>query len=589
MPESPELEPNVEDSGTPLDSPPTPSPPMHRAVSAGLLSLIVLVGIVLRFWGIGWSLPDARHPLATFHPDELVNYNVSQNVSVLAGKFDIGFYNYGTLYFYLTDVAQMIGRTYGAIPNTPALPKDSPPLTPMQLAARSLLETRGCYLAGRAVSGLMGVLTIPVLFALGRRLYGDKAGLISALIYAVLPLAVLNAHFYTVDVGATLFVALALLWSARLLEKQSWKEYALAGVWTGLAAATKYSTVLVIVAPAAAHYIVTKRSAQNRPPIARLGVLLASVAVAFLIACPGPLLNWTAFWEGLPSWPGSGVRYELFEHPRLGHGLLFVNTGPGWWYHLVISLRYGIGLPMLALVLVGLVTAIRAKTEQDRLLLCFVLIYYGVTGLSGVRFARYMIPLYPALCVLAARVILEFRPRSLQLYVGMGALAVVILVTTGYTASLVHAMAVKDPRDAAADYLEAHAAPGATVAFAKTPWYFSPPLSAWFGEMSALNRVKCTESTRFRFLLPHDPSEFDTGVLAAGPDYLVLSNIETINEIRLGQPAPKKFLASIPGSYKQVAFGPPDIFNMAFASTNTGLVPDDLLYVLPRITVYEKP
>jgi 4-amino-4-deoxy-L-arabinose transferase-like glycosyltransferase len=561
----------------------------NPGIKLGLLSTIIVVGIVLRFWGIGWSLPDKRHPLATFHPDERVDFVVNGSFDITAGKFDIGYYNYGALYFYLVDLAKTMGHTYGAIPTTPSLPAGSPQLTALENAERRLPETRGNYLAGRVISALMGVLTIPVLFALGRRLYGETTGLISALIYAVLPLAVVNAHFYTVDVGATLFVALALLWSARLLEMQSWQNYVVAGVWAGLAAATKYSAGLVIVAPVAAYLIVTMRTGKTKPPLTGLAILFASTTIVFLIGCPGPLINWGAFWDGLSQWPNSGVRYELLEHPRLGHGLLFVNTGPGWWYHLVISLRYGLGLPMLALVCVGFITAARMRTEPDRLMLWFVLLFYGITGLSGVRFARYMIPLYPAFCVLAARIVLELKPLNSRRYAVQAAMGLVILLTAGYSASLVREMALKDPRDAAADYLEAHAGESPTVAFAKTPWYFSPPLSPWFGEMSPEMRSKYSESTRFKFLLSPDKSEFDTSVLTPPPDFVVISNIETINELRLDQPAAKRFPSSIPGNYRQIVFAPYRIFNMAFSSTSTGLVPDDLLYILPRITVYQKP
>src|SRR5581483_10828516 len=48
----------------------------------GLLILIVLLGLGLRLWGIGWSLPDVRHPLATYHPDELVNLNAARAADI---------------------------------------------------------------------------------------------------------------------------------------------------------------------------------------------------------------------------------------------------------------------------------------------------------------------------------------------------------------------------------------------------------------------------------------------------------------------------------------------------------------------------
>jgi 4-amino-4-deoxy-L-arabinose transferase-like glycosyltransferase len=419
-------------------------------------------------------------------------------------------------------------------------------------------------------------------------LYGETAGLLAAFVYAILPLAVVNAHFYTVDVTATLFVALTLLSSARIIDSQSWQNYALAGLWTGLAAATKYSTALVIVAPVAAHLLVSSHSARKKTELTSLAVLFAASVITFLAACPGPLINWSEFWDGIPGYAGSGVRYQLLEHPHMGHGLLFVNTGPGWWYHLVVSLRYGLGLPMLVLVCAGIVVAVHKRGRSDQLLLWFTLIFYGVTGLSGVRFARYMIPLYPAFCVLAARLVIELKPNSRNSRLWKAAISQVILFTACYTGSLIEAMAGKDPRDVAADYMEAHAKPGATVAFAKTPWFFTPPLSPWFGAKAASTRAKCIESTRYRFVLPAKDTEFDVGVLTPPPDYLIISNIESINENRLNQPAPQRFLASIPGDYKQTVFAPPHIFNMTFASLSTGLVPDDLLYILPRVTVYEK-
>lgn len=558
----------------------------NRRIVYGLLAVITVLGICLRFWGIGWGLPDVRRPLATYHPDEVINFSASQRVDMLGGKFDVGFYSYGAFYFYLVDAAKIIGRGYGAIPTTPNLPADSPPLSEMQSAERQLPEIRGLYLAGRIVSAVAGVLTIAVLFALARRLFGERVGLTAALLYAAAPLAAVHAHFFTVDVCATLFVTLALLASARLLESQHWKEYLIAGICTGLAAATKYSAGLVLVAPVAAHILASPHDGRGKPRLFGPLVLVAATTLVFLTACPGPIINWDAFWNGMAEFGPSGLKYELFQHSRQGHGLLFVNTGPGWWYHLVISLRYGLGLPLLLLAATGIASAIGARTKQDRLLLWFVLVFYGITSLSAVRFARYMIPLYPALCVIAARRVWQIKPRTLHHHAVPAAFGLLVLLTGGYTVSLVHAMASRDPRDTAADYLQAKAPQGATVAFAKVPWYFSPPLSPWFGAVSPRLREKCLESTRYTFLLPHEGSEFDVSVLTPSPNYIVLSNIEAAPEIRLRTPAAQSFLELARRGRSSMVFGPPALFDMAFSGE---LVPDDLLYILPRITVYTSP
>src|SRR5687768_7408211 len=75
---------------------PTTTPPKaQRNAVFGWLALITALGLALRLWGITWSLPDARHPIATYHPDEIINLNAARNADLLRGDFDIEFYNYG--------------------------------------------------------------------------------------------------------------------------------------------------------------------------------------------------------------------------------------------------------------------------------------------------------------------------------------------------------------------------------------------------------------------------------------------------------------------------------------------------------------
>lgn len=289
------------------------------------------------------------------------------------------------------------------------------------------------------------------------------------------------------------------------------------------------------------------------------------------------------FWNG--TYPGSGVRYELFEHSRTGHGELFVNTGPGWWYHLVISLPYGLGLPLLLLSLAGLIYACRRRSKGDVLLLAFFLLYFGATGFSAVRFARYMLPLFPVLCLFAARIVCE--PLSnVNVRRMVQAIGAFVLALTGlYTFALTQRMAQPDPRDLAAAYLNRQALPGASIAFATVPWYYSPPLSPRFGELAApRRRLAAREVTRFQLRLPEQ--EWNTGVLSPPPDYIVVSNIETLHPLdRLRHPNAVAWQQSIPAGYHTQKFGSLDVFGLPPYRT---IVPDDLLYILPVVTLYTK-
>ncbi len=572
---------------------------------AGSLAVVILLGTLLRLVGLGWSLPDNRHPYATYHPDERINLNAALQADVSHLKFDIGFYNYGAFYFYLANVSHIVGRAYGIIP--------VPPNNAENIMPFRAKENAGLFFMGRLVTALMGIATIPVVFGIGRRFYNDNVGLFAAFLYTVAPLAVIHAHFLTVDVPATLFVALALLYAARLLEKVTTRDLILAGIWTGLAAATKYNAVLVGIAPLVALYLTpqpplpTVRSSlgegesQNKilPSPQRgtsdqgrgvggegkkwksLGILLASVVLTFLIACPGVWLNFDAFWNGIPNYPGSGVRYELFEHSCEGHGELFLQTGIGVWYHLVISLRQGLSLPFLLLFLVGIGVAFKRRTPADRVLLIFFFVSYLLYSLSAVRFARYMIPLFPGISVLAARTLLE--PGTVGKWLrGFAIIAGIIASIISYF--FVQVMQGKDPRDAAADWMERNAKPGATVAFGRIPWFTSPPLNPRFGLPAAPQRAEAVNDTsRYNFRIPE--KEWDQSVLTPAPDYIIVSNLEFMHPVRLENAAAISFLnaARRDRSVHDFASG---LFILL--TLHQSLLSEDILYVLPEVTIYEK-
>ncbi|HEV2472199.1 MAG TPA: glycosyltransferase family 39 protein [Chthonomonadales bacterium] len=537
----------------------------RRVVSSALFAIIIL-GCALRFAGIGWGLPNAFHPGSTYHPDELINLGAALRVDIPHGKLDTQFYSYGAFYFLLTSLANTVLQGWGLV-------------RPDRLQSVHYLDA--LFLTGRVITAIMGTLTIPVVWSTGKRLYGVRTGLIAALLFAIAPLAVIHSHFYTVDVPSTLFVALAILWSARLLESAEWKEYIAAGIWCGLAAATKYTAGAVIAAPLTAHFVGRIYAKPNRV-LQPLG-LAAAAAIAFLIGCPGPWLNWDVFWNG--AYPGSGLRYELFVHSRAGHGLLFVNTGPGWWYHFAISLPFGLGISLFLLCLAAVVFAGRRRTPQDILLLTFVLFYFMLTSLSAVRFARYMIPLFPALCILAARLLaVQNTRRSVQAAAAIAGILVVVS-TLACSARLVGSMISVDPRDAAAAFLSRTAPRGASVAFATTPWFYSPPLSPSFGAVRPdLRRAAAVQTTRYSLRIP--TGEWRTSVLHPPPDYIAISNMETMHPLRLHQAAAIEFLSAIPADYIRKGFGAswpiPDL-------PQGTIIPEDILYILPQVNLYIRP
>ena len=568
-----------------------------------LLALVVAFGLFLRVEGIRWSLPDTRHPLATYHPDELINLEAALKVDIPHLQLDTEFYNYGALYFYIVSFAHTVARGWGFIPSTPQ--------SVTALMPEAAPERAALFLVGRSVTAIMGTLTIVAIYFLGRRLYGRRAGLLAALLYAVAPLAVVHAHFLTVDVPATFFVTMALLWAVRLLEKQNWSNYVLAGVWVGLAIATKYNTGLVLIAPIVAHIKNRVPEACQLHRKAHFTVMLIAMGFAFIIGCPGPLLNWNAFWNG--TYPGSGVYYELFVHSREGHGDLFVQTGFGGWYHLVVSLNWGLGMTTVA-SLIGLVYALRSRRPIEVVLLSFVALYYLSACFSAVRFARYMLPLLPSLCVFAGSLLaLKIPPvcvlatklftlsvkRKVVSVLRFAALAYVFLATLYPSTLYMFAMISRgeEPQARVADYLE-DAPKHASIAFATTPWFYSPPLSPYFGAPSAPVRRKAKEGlSRYKLLI--SDKEWDASVLDSNPGYIVFSNIEILHPVnRLKLKEPVEFINRVKNDENYApAFGSVAFEHHLFSYSileilkdwhGSSITPEDFLYVLPQIWVYKR-
>jgi uncharacterized membrane protein len=79
----------------------------------------------------------------------------------------------------------------------------------------------GVQLVGRTISALADVLTVLVLFLIGRRLYGRWAGLLAAALYGVAAFPIQQSHFWTVDAFTTFWCTLALYFAIRAMDDAS--------------------------------------------------------------------------------------------------------------------------------------------------------------------------------------------------------------------------------------------------------------------------------------------------------------------------------------------------------------------------------
>ncbi len=350
----------------------TPVSNLRRWVGA-----VVILAALLRFFPIWFGL---EHPRA--RPDE--ETAVGYAVQVLGGHFNPDFFHWPSLIFYA------LAAVYGAA----------------SLVRRALLIdgafTAADYIViGRAFVALAGTLTVVVLFRMGRRIADATTGLLAALLLAVATLHVRESHFAMTDVVMTLlvFAALALLLraydGARDVSPREVAPFpfASAGLIGGLAASTKYNGAAVAVPMAVAQLLLFLRwggGVWSLPGWLPAIAFAAAFAAGFVAATPYALLDWETF--------SADLKYD-FTHLATAHA---VDLGRGWVYHLRRSLPYAGGWPMFIAALAGLLPFARRHCRYAVLLGAFAVAFYVAIGSGYTVFFRYVLPLVPIVCLLAA-------------------------------------------------------------------------------------------------------------------------------------------------------------------------------------------
>jgi len=413
------------------------------------LGLILFVAAVARFWGLAFGLPHTQA-----RPDE--THIIEAARSMLSGRLP-RFYDYPWLYISTLSVLYVGYYAWGVATG----------------AFHSLAEMVASwpgywapfFLISRALAATFGTATVFVVFRIGRRLWGDAAGLIAALFLALAFIHGRDSHFGTTDTMLTFFVVLSvgMLIEAHRTGRQ--RHFAVAGIVGGLGAATKYNALL-LVAPIVASYLLhvalsSDRARAVRDP--RLFTYGLPFLAAFAVGVPFILFDYPNFALAMRDLQDSMVKGD----PRLG----LTN---GWVHHLVISMRYGLGVPLLAGGLLGAaLLAVRAPGVAV-LLLAFPVAYYSVAGGLRNLFFRYTIPIVPFLCLTAGYLVWQAGGLAGSLWPGARRSRVAAITMSLFTAIVIGPSAINlfrfdrivtrtDNRVVVSEWFEQHVPPGSSV------------------------------------------------------------------------------------------------------------------------------
>jgi YYY domain-containing protein len=384
-----------------------------RVVLVLALVLTLTAGAYLRLTGVNWDEnqhmhPDERHislVLSAIAPvEEAGEYFNTETSSLNPANRGYGFYVYGTLPLFLVRyVAEAVGQVgYDAF-----------------------------AIVGRYISAIFDLITVLLVFAVGRRLYNRWVGLLGALFYALAVLPIQLSHYATVDAVTNTFAFLAVYAAVWALTRPDLAEpsatekktigavlwelapYLLFGVALGAATASKINAValaLVLILVEFSRMMRQPEPARQKASLIGLRNLVVAGIVSFLV-----------FRIGQP---------YAFNGP----GFLNMGINQGWWaslqslraqasgqvdfppalqwarrpltFSLENLVRWGLGLPLgitAWAAYLGMGWSILRKRDWQRHLPLwgFTGIYFVWQSISWVRSMRYQMLIYPALALFA--------------------------------------------------------------------------------------------------------------------------------------------------------------------------------------------
>ncbi len=410
-----------------------PTKNSFRSLAPVLLIIILAVAAGLRLYNLNWdngifAHPDERSTVAFYAPTirwpDDPSTILDPRASTLNPFWDVynqarRSYTYGHFPLYTLVLTANFLHDLAPWATSSGLP-------PVLIEFLATSEAGHGYVQiGRALMALADLFTVYLVFLLGRRLYGVWAGVLAAALSTFTVLQIQLAHFFAVDPVSTTFTLLALYGAILLYERRSVGAAVLTGIGIALAVASKFSALPVAFAPVVAAYLTITHppsksfpdsdnpSDQDQPPAAAksqlttrmVGLVLLSLALAFVlfvVTSPFVLLDFENFKQAVLVEQGNMVR-GIADMPFTRQ---YRNT-LAYWYFIDQQLRWGMGWPLGLLALAGLawvvVKAVRGKAQPGEwIILWWIILYFGTTGLFLAKFMRYMVPVVPLLTLFGA-------------------------------------------------------------------------------------------------------------------------------------------------------------------------------------------
>ena len=398
---------------------------------------ILLIAFLLRIWGVQFGLP---YP---YHPDE-VKYVL---MALKMGHFGLNphyFINpsvFTYILFILYGCYYVVGHLAGHFQST------------LGFIQTFVTQPTSFYLIARLVTVFFSLLTIVIVYRIGKTLFDESTGLISSFLLSIVFIYVRDSHYGVPDITMICFLMIAYYFLVKCTLEGKMKHVYLAGFFIGLACATKYTAVFLF--PIYILVLYRCKSKFNKNNI--IYIMIKSSVISgfgFLIGCPYALIDFHSFWS------------DIHQLAFFGHtGWFGINTTQNGYVYYLDCLRWGIGWPLLILCLVSIIHILCNKRELSLLLLGYPLLYYIYMGSARLQFERFTLPLIPFLVIIVSCFIGDLKVRygySINRIISL--VLIIGLIPMIYSVRSDYLLTKTDTRTLALNWINSHIPSGSKIA-----------------------------------------------------------------------------------------------------------------------------
>jgi hypothetical protein len=412
---------------------------------APAVAALLLASLALRVWGARHGLPYA------YNADENAHF-VPKAIGLFGHGLNPHYFVNPPAYTYLLHVvfAGWFGGRAGV----------------SESFARDPTEV---FHVARVTAAVCGTLAVWLLYLAGSRMFADRrVGFLSAGLLGVAFLPVFYSHLALNDVPTLAPICLALYGTAGILRDGRVRDYVVAGLGLGLACSMKYTggIALLPLLGAAGGWLLSPGGVggvgitTTRLAVAR-GILVAGACAlaAFVVTNPYAVLDFTSFNDGLN-------HQTTVADDALGKLGLTEDNGLAYY---LWTLTWGLGWVPAVAAAAGVVLVAKDRWRIAAVLVPAPVLFLLFMGTQERFFGRWLLPVFPLLCLLAAYTVLRaavaLGRRRPVLQPTVLALAALALCGQGlvYSLHIDRVLSHADTRNLARAWLVAHVPPKTKV------------------------------------------------------------------------------------------------------------------------------